>query len=179
MSGRGHRERPHRSVQRTVLDPTRLFQGLAKADVDYILVGGFAVNSHGVIRASNDLDICPNPDEDNLQRLATFLDSVGAVNVDEDEFEAGELAAHDLQGLKRGGNFRLRTSLGALDLMQYLDPFGDQTWRTLNERAEDRRVFGETVRVCSYDDLLKMKASAGRDQDRIDLNNLRAARREL
>ncbi len=47
------------------------------------------------------------------------------------------------------------------------------------DHAEERRAFGTTVRVCSYEDLLEMKQAAGRDQDRIDIENLKAARREL
>jgi hypothetical protein len=63
--------------------------------------------------------------------------------------------------------------------MQHLEPFEDDTWETLDKHSEERHLAGVTIRVCSYEDLLAMKEAAGRDQDRIDVNNLKAARREL
>lgn len=162
-----------------VLNPIDLFKSLAEAGVDYILVGGLAVAAHGAPRATGDIDICPDPAEDNLMRLAGFLDSVGARNLDEDEFAVGELPPLDLDGLRGGGNFRLRTKLGKLDLMQCLRLFDERTWEVLDRHAEDRQVFGHTIRVCGYEDLLEMKRAAGRDQDLIDIASIKAARREL
>jgi hypothetical protein len=162
-----------------VLDPAGLFQALGDAEIDYVLIGGLAVGAHGAGRATKDIDICPNPDGDNLRRLADLLVSIDAVNLDQGEFDAEELPAHDFEGLSGGGNFRLRTRLGDLDVMQYVDPFEGDAWDVLNRGAESRRAFGSTVRVCSYEDLLEMKRAAGRGQDQIDIENLKAARREL
>jgi hypothetical protein len=165
--------------KRVVLDPVAVFEALGDAEVDYVLIGGLAVGAHGAGRATRDVDICPNPSESNLRRLADLLESIDAVSADEDEFGADELPPHDLEGLKAGGNFRLRTRIGALDVMQYVEPFGGETWSTLDKHAEDRQAFGQTVRVCGYENLLEMKQAAGRDLDRIDIENLKAARREL
>lgn len=162
-----------------ILDPAAVFKALGDAEVDYVLIGGLAVGAHGAARATRDVDICPDPAEPNLRRLADLLESLDAVNAEADEFDAGELPAHDLAGLKSGGNFRLRTRLGNLDVMQYVEPFADETWTILDRHAEERRAFGQTVRVCGYEDLLEMKRASGRDQDRIDIETLRAARREL
>ncbi len=174
MSGRGAR-----GGDGEVLDPRGLFKALAEAKVDYILVGGMAVAAHGAPRATEDLDVCPDPDEANLKRLADFLQVVDARNMDEDAFELGELPPHDFDGLRGGGNFRLRTRLGKFDVMQYLRPFEERTWEALDKHAEPRRVFGYQIRVCGYQDLLDMKSAANRDQDRVDINSIRAARREL
>lgn len=164
---------------RGVLDPTGLIEALADEKIEYVLVGGLAVAAHGYPRATGDLDICPNPSEENLVRLVGFLESVEARSLDEGEFDADELAAHDLEGLRGGGNFRLRTRLGKLDVMQYLEPFGERTWEVLDAHAEQRAVSGQPIRICGYRDLLAMKQAAGRDQDKIDIANIKAARREL
>lgn len=177
--GRGSGDAGEEVPRRVVLDPKALFKALAQAEIDYVLIGGLAVGAHGAIRGTKDLDICPDPDEANRRRLANFLDSVDAVNTDAGEFAANEFRAHDFEGLRDGGNFRLRTRLGDLDVMQYVDPFEDDAWAVLDKHAEKRSVFGETVRVCSYEDLLEMKQAAGRDQDRIDVQSIKAARREL
>lgn len=162
-----------------VFDPRLLFEALAEADVEYILVGGFAVAAHGAPRATEDLDLCPDPDEDNLRRLAGLLADIEASSIDESDFEPDELPACDLDGLRGGGNFRLKTRLGKFDVMQYLRPFDDATWESLDRHAETHEVFGLEIRVCGYRDLLAMKRAADRPQDRIDIENMKAARREL
>lgn len=63
--------------------------------------------------------------------------------------------------------------------MQYLQPFGEETWAKLDRHAETRRAFGQRIRVCGYEDLIAMKRAADRGQDRIDVTNMKAARREL
>jgi hypothetical protein len=55
------------------LNPEPLLRALHEAGVRHIIIGGFAVNAHGVIRPSRDLDIVPDPDPDNLRRLAHLL----------------------------------------------------------------------------------------------------------
>lgn len=162
-----------------VFDPAAIFRALAEARVDYVLIGGLAVGAHGAGRATRDVDICPDPSDDNLRRLADLLEETGAVNVDAGEFTADELPAHDRDGLRGGGNFRLRTRIGRLDVMQHVEPFGDDTWAVLDRHAEKRSAFGSSLRVCDYETLIEMKRAAGRDQDRIDIENLKAARREL
>ena len=139
------------------------------AQIDYVLIDGLAVGAHGAVRATGDVDICPNPDDSNLLRLTHLLS----------EFDAYGLQAHGFESLRGGGNFRFRTRLGHLGVTQHVAPFADRSWEILDRRAETRRAFGHAVRVCSYEDLVEMKQAAGRDQDRIDIEDLKAARREL
>lgn len=56
-----------------VLNPEPLLRALSTAGVQYIIIGGFAVNAHGVIRPSKDLDIVPDPDPSNFAPLAALL----------------------------------------------------------------------------------------------------------
>ncbi len=72
------------------LDPQPLLQALAAANVAYIIIGGFAVNAHGVIRPSKDLDIVPDPAPANLQRLAKLLRRLDASHVGLGDFNADE-----------------------------------------------------------------------------------------
>ncbi len=178
MSGRGAAEDGNAAERRVVFNPTELFQALSEAEIDYVLVGGLAVAAYGYVRATQDLDLCPNPSEENLKRLADLLQELEAVNRDADNFAPDEFVPHDLEGLSRGGNFRLFTTLGPLDVMQYLRPFEAKSWKKLSYKAEPRTVFGQTICVCSYDDLLAMKTAAGREQDETDIKNIKAARRE-
>jgi hypothetical protein len=46
------------------LDVLRAF---GREDVDYILVGGVAVNLHGVVRATEDIDLLVRPEPDRAR----------------------------------------------------------------------------------------------------------------
>ncbi len=49
----------------------------------------------------------------------------------------------------------------------------------MDKSAEPREVFGHQIRVCGYEDLIKMKTAAGRPKDHSDIADIKAARREL
>lgn len=61
---------------------TELLQHLNEAGVDYIIVGGYAVNYYGYHRTTDDLDIWLKPDNANKQKLITALK---AMLFDEDD----------------------------------------------------------------------------------------------
>lgn len=161
------------------IDPEELFKALGEARIDYILIGGLATAAHGVIRATKDMDICPNPSEQNLRRLADLLERLDAEILEVADFETDELISPDLEGLMAGGNFCLATSLGRLDVMQYLEPFEEDSWEALVRSAEMRALYGYKFRVCSFEALVTMKEAADRDQDRLDVKSLKAARGDL
>jgi hypothetical protein len=169
-----------RAGQRRVipLKPDQLVGVLLDHEIEFIIVGGFAVAAHGHPRGTRDIDICPSPDRENLRRLAAALEDLGAQPLDLEEFQ-GELDhGPDLEGLATGGNWRLATRLGQLDVMQSLNGI-DGGYADLDPQAEERDFLGHRVRFCSYEDLIKMKEATGRDQDLIDVRDLRAARGEL
>jgi hypothetical protein len=104
------------------LNPEPLLRALHEAGVGHIIIGGFAVNAHGVIRPSKDLDIVPDPEPENLDRLATLLRALDARHVGLGDFEPEEFPFDPTraQDLRAGTNFRLETSLGDLDIMQWV-----------------------------------------------------------
>ncbi len=171
-----------RASLRRPLDPEPLLSMLVDHRVDMIVVGGYAVAAHGHVRATKDIDICPDPADDNLRRLAAALAELEADPIGLDEFAAGEFdLAPDFDGLKMGGNWTLMTRHGRLDVMQHLDGLGEDGggWEELARHTVTRRFLGHECRFCGYEDLIRMKDGAGRPQDKIDVENLRAARGEL
>jgi transcriptional regulator with XRE-family HTH domain len=144
----------------TLLKPDRLVHTLVKHEVEFIVVGAFAVAAHGHPRGTGAIDICPDPNEANLRRLA------------------GALRELEAESMDAGGNWTLKTRYGRLDVMQYLEGL-DHGYADLAPHAEERDFVGRSVRFCSYEDLLRMKEATGRDQDLIDIRSLRAARGEL
>jgi hypothetical protein len=151
--------------------------------VEYILIGGLAVNAHGVIRSTKDVDICPAPDAANLARLAGWLAHIGVrqLGVGENGFDAAELPLDPTRAdhLPEGGNFRLETPLGVLDIMQWVPGIdADNAYATLATDALTAVAFGIELRVCSLEALRVMKRAAGRPQDLRDLDDLRTAHPE-
>jgi hypothetical protein len=165
------------------LDPEPLLRVLFDHEVGLIVVGGYAVAAHGHVRATKDIDVCPDPADDNLRRLAAALAELEAEPIGLGEFvAAGEFVLMpDLEGLRMGGNWTLMTKHGRLDVMQHLQGLGEDGggWKELAGHAVTRTFLGHECLFCGYEDLLLMKRGAGRPQDAIDVENLRAARSEL
>ncbi len=156
------------------LDVEGLFSALEKAGIAFVIIGGFAVGAHGYPRATKDLDIVPDPDPENLKRLATMLSELDASVLGMEEFAEEEVVQPDAAGLEMGGNFVLVTSRGRLDIMQLVGP--DLEYADLNSAAVEDEVFGHRVRFCGFDHLVAMKEAAGRPEDEIDLKRLRESR---
>jgi hypothetical protein len=148
---------------------------LARSELRFVILGGIAVGVHGYVRATRDVDICPAPSAANLDLLAWVLAELEAEPVEVGELAQDELACDPLDpaDLALGGNFRLRTRLGALDLMQWISGIeAEHAFQALDEDAIDVDFEGQTLRVCSLRKLRLMKQAAGRPQDLLDLEHL-------
>lgn len=162
------------------LDPVPLLTYLHEREVEHIVVGGFAVNAHGFIRVTKDLDIVPRPTEANLVRLAKALRDLDATILDTGDFEPQELPMDPTvpADLAQGGNFCLLTRIGRLDVMQWLSGIeADDLYAEFDPNAVDGNVAGIPVRVCGLEHLLMMKRAAGRPKDLEDLQRLGGSER--
>jgi hypothetical protein len=165
-----------------VLKPEPLLRALVDHQVAFIVVGGYAVAAHGYVRATKDIDICPETSDANLKNLARALTDLDAEPIGLDDFSADEFGLQpDLEGLKWGGNWTLRTKYGRLDVLQHIKGLAEDGggWEELSRHAVTRSFLGHQCLFCSYDDLVAMKQGAGRPQDEIDIRSLKAARGEL
>lgn len=178
------RKMPDAETQASTLRPLRpepLIAALVDHQVDFIVVGGYAVAAHGFPRATKDIDICPDPSDHNLGRLAKALAALDAAPIGLDEFEGEFDLEPNLEGLKLGENWTLLTKHGRLDVVQIFSFEGaaEGEYRDLAPHAIERDFLGYRVKFCSYEDLLRMKQAAGRAQDKVDVESLRIARGEL
>jgi hypothetical protein len=157
------------------LDPVPLLRHLSERGVEHIIIGGLAVAAHGHVRPSKDLDIVPASAHDNLKRLATALIDMNATGAEAGERDPAELpmSALRVDDLEQGGNFRLTTDLGDLDIFQWVKGIdAEDSYAELYREALAGEVEGVAVRVCSLEHLRAMKRAAGRPQDLIDLQRL-------
>lgn len=151
---------------------------LVRHEVDFVVIGGFAVGHHGYPRATKDVDIVPGPDSENLERLWQALLEIDAEPFALGDFRPEELPAPFSQAeLRRGGNWDLATVHGRLDIIQFRAGALEtpEDYRRLRSSAvPERHPFG-TWWVAGYQDLIDLKVLAGRDQDLVDIRALREA----
>jgi hypothetical protein len=144
-------------------DPQLIFDTLSAAAVDYVLIGGLAVQTHGHTRMTNDVDLIPAPDPENLQRLAQALRELDARVVN----PGAEDTAIDAAMLPRATIWQFATPHGGIDVLH--DAPGAAPYDELAERAIAIELGGATIRVVSLDDLVRMKLARNRRVDREDV----------
>lgn len=152
----------------TQFDLRALLEALSEAEIRFVVIGGVAVGAHGYVRGTEDLDLVPDPDPDNLARLTEALRILESTlpTVGERPFNP----ATDAAVIRRGGNVTAMTRFGELDVVQRAR--GVPSYAQLDEDAVDSELLGVPVRVCSLARLREMKRAQDRTQDRADLENL-------
>lgn len=147
-----------------------LLDRLVTADVRFVIIGGLAVNAWGYVRGTQDVDLVPDPERGNLDRLASVLEEAGG----RVETAQGRLAASAIRTFLTAGDRTLvATDLGPVEVLQGLPQV--PPFRQLDAEAVAVDLGGTVVRVCSLGALLAMKRASDRARDRDDLEALEAA----
>ncbi len=148
--------------------PRELFQALARHQVEYVTVGGIAVQAHGGQRVTRDLDVAIAASRENLDRLAGALSDLDARMLGPDGQRSRSVPSAAL--LASGDQWHLVTVYGRLDVLTlpaHLGSFAD-----MRARAHEVPLGDVSVPIAHRDDLLKMKRAAGRPQDLADVRLL-------
>ncbi len=154
------------------LDPDRqaLLAVLVRHKVRFVLIGGAAIQSHGGRYDTQDIDVTPDAEQDNLQRLCDALNELECrliidpanlaewVPLPSDYFTPRSLAAATV--------WNLATRHGLLDISFAPSAF-PSGYAELSQHAEQRRVAGTslTVSIASLDDIHRSKRAANRPKD--------------
>lgn len=147
-----------------------ILRGLAAADVRFVLIGGLALGSWGVIRGTKDIDIVIDREPANIRALAELAVELDGQVQSKDGFfsSAFSIAA----ALSTGERVLIGTPSGPLDVVGGFPGVPD--YGDLRPRAKLASIAGVEVAVCSREDLRKMKKAAGRTRDLADLEDLAA-----
>ena len=140
-----------------------VFKTFASHGVEYILVGGAALNLHGIIRATEDAEVFVKPARKNIDRLKEALGSVYHDPLIE------EITADDLLGEYPAVRYYPPSGTLFFDILTRLDE--GFTWSDL--KWEEQDIEGVPVRVATPATLYRMKKSTIRLQDRADAERLR------
>lgn len=151
-------------------DARELFRALAEHDVEYVTIGGIAVQAHGGQRVTRDLDIAIATSSENMARLAAALSDLDARVLGPDGRRSRSVPAAALLG--SGDRWHLASPHGRLDVLTLPAHLG--SFAELRARAHEVRLGDVTVPIADRADLMKMKQAAGRPQDLADLRLLEA-----
>jgi len=136
------------------LDVLRSFD---RAHVEYILVGGVAVNLHGIVRATEDVTIFVRPDRENVERLKNALRALWN-DPEIDEIRAEDFGTYPTLRYGPPGEQILIDILTRLGTKFSFDDL----------QAETLDVEGVPVRVATPETLVRMKRGTLRPIDQAD-----------
>jgi len=156
----------------TLFQPDLIIDTLQRNNVQFIIVGGMAGNLLGSDSITHDLDICYKRDAANLQALAHALRQLDARLRGAPE---GLPFILDARTLQNGDCFTFTTIGGSLDCLG--TPAGTTGYADLYARSWVFNLNGRDVQVCSLDDLIRMKKTADRSKDRVQLEQLTALKK--
>lgn len=150
-----------------------LLCALSEGQVQYVLVGGLAVQLHGYMRSTFDIDLVLAMDDGNLSRFIEVakrfglkpsipvpIDSLRNAEQIEQWYREKGMLAFALREPQTGG--------GVVDVLVRPEvPF-----EQLMGNAVAGQLLGRQVWIASIDDLLTMKRIADRPKDRLDIEAL-------
>jgi hypothetical protein len=154
-------------------DPVAVLRVLEGHGVRFVLVGGVAARLRGAPLLTQDIDITPDTDRANLERLAAALEDLQAKLRTSDEPE-GVVFPIDPEMLAVAKSWTLVTRCGDLDLV--FSPDGTDGYQDLIRGASPLSVALEPpleVAVASLADIIRSKEASGREKDRAALPLLR------
>jgi hypothetical protein len=163
-----------RSVDNSVASLSQLLQRLCDAEIDFVVVGGFAALLHGSTLVTRDLDICAVLSRAQVASLREVLRDLNPRH---------RLTSQKLSFLDTPDpevdvqNLYLETEFGTVDLLSSILGVGD--FERVRAGSVEIEVFGRRCRVISLEDLIQAKEALSRDKDVLAAKELRAIREKL
>jgi hypothetical protein len=142
-------------------DFVEFIAALNTAEVEYILVGGYAVIFHGYNRTTGDLDIWVNPTSINYQRLKKAFSIFGMSLFDMTEEKFLSVAYYDV--------FTFGRSPVCIEILTAVK--GLEFEKTFS-KSSLQKFDGLLVRMIDIRDLIIAKKAANRFKDKDDLEHL-------
>jgi hypothetical protein len=150
---------------------TAIFDCFRRHAVQFVVIGGHAVNYHGYLRSTEDIDIVWLRSPENELALAHALAEIGASYIGREIDPATGIERAipvTIAYIQASHLMMLWTGSGFLDLFDYIPGFPNADVNDLFETSID----SAGVRFASLRWLLQMKQASGRPRDLTDLENL-------
>lgn len=157
------------------VDAGAILDTLARHQVEYVVIGGFAIELHDVaIPPTRGIDVTPARDRGNLDRLAAALTDLEARFRVVDGPPEGVAVPGGItpEWLSAIVTLTLTTRAGPLDV-RFL-PDGTDGYEDLTRDSVELHHGSRAVRTASLESLIRSKEAAGRAKDLLVLPALRA-----
>lgn len=162
---------------RVVFDPQRLLAALARAGIEFVVIGGIAALLHGDDASTSDADMTVRRSRENLETLVAALRDLEARMLvsPNDVDEATVDVPIEVETFAPLVSARFLTRHGVLDVVLRTDGLaGYEQWRDGASLVDIGG--GVQVAVASLEDVIRSKEAAGRPKDLAALPRLRALR---
>ncbi len=137
---------------------------LKAQSVDYVLVGAVGLTVHGIVRATQDVDIFLRPEEGNVSRMRIALKRLFP-----DDSSIDEITTEDLAGEYPAIRYNSPDGSLQIDILSRLG----QAFSFNDIQFEEKLYRGIPVRVATPEMLYRMKKDTIRLQDRADAEALK------
>ncbi len=156
------------------LDYLAIFKELNKLGIDYMVVGGLAVNFHGVPRMTYDVDFMISFKDTNVRKLAAQLKTWGyRLKIPIDPMDLGDDAKRESwireKGMKAVNFYSDTSPIGEIDIVIESPISYDE----LKQRSVKIQFGDVMIPTVSIHDLIQLKKHAGREQDLDDIEHLK------
>ncbi len=144
-----------------------LISALKKEKINYMIVGGYAVNFHGYSRNTVDIDLVIKFTLSNLKKVEKVLHGMGMISkLPIDAVSVFKFRDEYIQNrnLLAWNFYNEKNPTEQVDILINCD-IGDF-------KSEKFRVGNMEFRVITKEDLIKMKKKAGRPKDLLDIEEL-------
>lgn len=150
-------------------------RALEEAQVRYLVAGGLAVNAHGYLRFTNDIDLVVQLVAQNISKAFVALASIGyqpvvpitASQFADDELRNTWIRDKNMKVLQFWSDLHRETPIDVFVIEPF--PFEQEWERALSKPLHD----SIDMRFVSIATLIDMKAKAGRQQDLVDIEHLK------
>jgi hypothetical protein len=150
------------------------FQSLHQHQVRYLICGGVAINLYGIPRATADLDILLDFDENNLENFLECVKEFGyqqglPISILELSDQQKRMNLIQEKNLIAMSFFSSTFQMVTLDVLVDI-PFDFETlWKNRSERNSTQTP----LYLVSVEDLVLLKQYSNREQDRLDIESLK------
>ncbi len=138
-----------------------VLKSLIKEEVDFLLIGGYAVIFYGYLRTTGDLDIWLRPDNENKLKLLAALKNLG--------FDEEDLIFIENMDFREHQAFSLSIEPQRIDFLNYINQVSFESGLNNGIIAE---FDGLSLPFIHFNDLVLSKINTGRTKDKADIEEL-------
>ena len=164
---------PTENENQSSIDLGAILEGLVRAGVDFILVGGLAAVVQGAPVTTMDVDIVHSQSSENITRLLQYLTSIDAFHRRPDD-KLIKPQAGDISGK---GHALFTTRIGPIDVLAVIE--GGKAYGDLLEHTVEIEFRNRTIRVLDLEMLVQLKKNYPDPKDRQRLPVLEETLRQM